>query len=38
MTVTIFNPELDDEQGSISRMLTDLISRSLAGYATPAKV
>ena len=28
MTVTIFNPSLDDERGSVAKMLTDLIGRS----------
>lgn len=30
MSVTIFNPELDDEQGSVAKKLTDLISNSLS--------
>ena len=29
MTVTIFNPTLDDEQGTVAKMLTNLLSRSL---------
>ena len=28
MTVTIFNPELDDEEGSVAKMLSNLISRA----------
>ena len=32
MTVTIFNPCLDDEQGSVAKMLTDLISRAFSKH------
>lgn len=32
MTVTIFNPHLDDKHGSVSKMLTGLISRSFNRY------
>lgn len=31
MTVTIFNPTLDDEQGTVAKMLTNLISSSFKG-------
>ncbi len=31
MTLTIFNPKLDDEQGTVAKVLTNLISRSFKG-------
>ena len=36
MTITIFNPQLDDEQGSVSKMLTNLITRAFEKYVTAA--